>query len=103
MTLNLHLFILADVFVSNPLSRTTVLQCPRSIQEALSRILVAVPPLDEHQRIVAKAREMVALCDQLEAAITIREDVRVRSLRVVWLTCSKMCLLTPQSGVSRFR
>jgi type I restriction enzyme, S subunit len=42
-----------------------------------------LPPLAEQHRIVAKVDELMALCDQLEAALREREETRRRLLEAV--------------------
>ncbi len=51
---------------------------PKMNQAKMNSIPVAVPPEAEQHRIVAKVDELMALCDQLEAAQQERERRRVR-------------------------
>ena len=54
---------------------TTMVNLNHSI---LKRMPLAIPPLAEQHRIVAKVDELMALCDQLEAAQQVRERRRDR-------------------------
>ena len=53
---------------------------PKMNQAKMNSIPVAIPPLAEQQRIVAKADELMALCDRLAAARATREATRSRLL-----------------------
>ena len=49
----------------------------------MNSIPIALPPLAEQQRIVAKVDELMAICDQLEAQITVTEQDSRRFLESV--------------------
>lgn len=53
---------------------------PALQQGALERISIALPPLAEQRRIVAKVDELMALCDRLEASLAAADDTRRRLL-----------------------
>ena len=46
-------------------------------------MLVTLPPLAEQHWIVAKVDALMALCDRLEAALTLRETTRARLLEAL--------------------
>lgn len=63
----------------------------------MDRMAVALPPLAEQQRIVAKVDELMALCDRLEGARAGREAVRDR------LTAATLTRLTaPETDAETF-
>lgn len=63
-------YILSDVFLSMAVKNDTRVAMPKINQGELARVLVAVPPLREQDRIVAKVRELTSLCDALESRLT---------------------------------
>ena len=69
----LHVFILSDIFLSQAVKNDTRIAMPKINQSELNSICVAVPPLAEQKRIVAKVDELMALCDQLESQQKQRE------------------------------
>jgi type I restriction enzyme S subunit len=53
---------------------------PKMNQAKMNSIPVALPPLAEQRRIVAKVDELMTLCDRLEASLATGEDIRRRLL-----------------------
>lgn len=56
---------------------------PKMNQAKMNSIPVALPPLSEQHRIVAKVDELMALCDQLEASLIEDEQTRAKLLEAV--------------------
>ena len=56
---------------------------PKMNQAKMNRIPVALPPLAEQHRIVAKVDALMALCDRLEAALTTADTTRARLLEAL--------------------
>ncbi|UIK18565.1 restriction endonuclease subunit S [Rhizobium leguminosarum] len=73
----LHLFVSSPTFrqAIDEVNTNTINQLT---QGNLKSTLVSLPPLAEQHRIVAKVDELMALCDQLEAARAAREATRDR-------------------------
>ncbi|MBV2150906.1 restriction endonuclease subunit S [Sphingobium sp. AS12] len=77
------------LFFNSPVGRAEIFKHVKTTAQpslsmgTLRDIDVAVPPLAEQSRIVAKVGELMALCDQLEASITKGEQSRSRLLEAV--------------------
>jgi type I restriction enzyme S subunit len=56
---------------------------PNLSTEQIKKIVLALPPLAEQQRIVAKVDELMALCDQLETHLANTESESLRLLEAV--------------------
>ncbi|MCU0649924.1 MAG: restriction endonuclease subunit S [Gemmatimonadaceae bacterium] len=74
----LQLFMLSPFFVRQSVAEDNRVAMPKINQETLSRLSVAVPPLSEQRRIVAKVNQLIALCDQLEGSLAVGESSRSR-------------------------
>jgi type I restriction enzyme S subunit len=79
----LVLQLLSDPFLSI-LDKTATGLTAKGIKAAkLKRLPVAIPPLAEQLRIVAKVNELMAVCDRLEAQLTTAESETSRLLESV--------------------
>ena len=56
---------------------------PKMNQAKMNSIPVALPPLAEQRRIVAKVDELMAVCDRLEASLAVGEETRGRLVEAV--------------------
>jgi type I restriction enzyme S subunit len=90
------------IFLSSRLYRNALSEGSRGIginnlkKETLSKVLFPLPPLAEQHQIVAKVDQLMALCDELEAAQAKREK---RRDRLVASTLSGISI--PESEISR--
>ena len=75
-----HKFVLSPYFQAFIFRRQTGAGRGGLPKNRMDRIAVAVPPLAEQQRIVAKVDELMALCDRLEAGLGSAGDTRNRLL-----------------------
>lgn len=64
-------------------TRTTGGAAPRVNVATIKAYPIPLPPLDEQQRIVAKVKELMALCDRLEAQVTTTQTESRRLLEAV--------------------
>lgn len=74
----LHLYILSPVFLEQVVLSDNRLAMPKVNQQQLSSVVVALPPLAEQKRIVAKVDELLALCDELETRQQKKAQVSVQ-------------------------
>jgi type I restriction enzyme S subunit len=76
-------FMITAAFVDQSVTEDNRVAMPKINQVALSNILIAVPPLAEQHRIVAKVDALMALCDGLEAALATADATRRRLLEAL--------------------
>ncbi|MBB6250076.1 restriction endonuclease subunit S [Nitrospirillum iridis] len=74
------IFLRSDYAQGYFLDATRKLAQPTLNVGLLEMLPVPIPPLAEQRRIVAKVNELMALCDQLEAALTAASTARARLL-----------------------
>lgn len=92
----LHILILSPYFQAFILDEQTGAGRGGLPKNRMDKIAVALPPLAEQHRIVARVDELMALCDRLEAAREKREATRDR-LTAASLACLKQPDPDPQS------
>jgi type I restriction enzyme S subunit len=76
-------FMITKEFVEQTIAEDNRVAMPKINQDALSNILIPVPPLAEQHRIVAKVDALMALCDRLEAALADADAARQRLLEAL--------------------
>lgn len=76
-------YMLTADFVTQAVREANRVAMPKINQAALSDIIVPVPPLAEQHRIVVKVDALMALCDQLEAALAASDVGRQRLLEAL--------------------
>jgi type I restriction enzyme S subunit len=79
----LYLFMLSPEFLKQVVREDNRLAMPKVNQQQLSETVVAVPPIQEQKRIVAKVDQLMALCDDLEARQAKKRETAVRLNRAV--------------------
>jgi type I restriction enzyme S subunit len=74
----LQLFMLSGLFLSQVVRSDNRLAMPKVNQEQLRATIVALPPLAEQKRIVARVDQLMALIDQLEAKQNRKREIGAR-------------------------
>ena len=77
----LCIFLRSPDFVNYANSKSYGMKMPRLGTDDAVSAWVAIPPLAEQRRIVAKVEELLALCDELEARQTAAREHRTRLVR----------------------
>jgi type I restriction enzyme S subunit len=79
-------FILSSVFLEMVTKNDTRVAMPKVNQNELNKVLIAVPPLAEQERIVKRVEQLLSLCDALEARLQSAEEERGRLVAAVMST-----------------
>ena len=98
MTDYLHKLVLSPYFQAFIFDQQTGAGRGGLPKHKMDRIAVAVPPICEQRRIVAKVNELMTLCDQLEETRTKREETRDRLAKA-----SHARLSAPDTDTEAFR
>ena len=61
-------FLLSDFFTVQVIRNDTRVKMPKTNQDELIKVVVPVPPINEQQRIASKVKQLMTMCDELEAA-----------------------------------
>ncbi|WP_426129708.1 restriction endonuclease subunit S [Pararhizobium sp. PWRC1-1] len=69
-----------ETIVARNLSISFGTAIPNLSAQQINETIIPLPPLAEQHRIVAKAGELMALCDQLEASLTSADETRKKLL-----------------------
>jgi type I restriction enzyme, S subunit len=75
-------YMLSPTFLSMAVRTDTRVAMPKINQTELNKILVAVPPLAEQQRIVEKCDRLMSLCDTLEIKLKQGRDSSEKLIEV---------------------
>jgi type I restriction enzyme S subunit len=75
--------ILSEVFLGQVRVAENRIKMPKLNQESLTSFVLAIPPLAEQHRIVAKVDELMSLCDRLEAQQADAESVKARLVQAM--------------------
>lgn len=78
---NRYLFFLLKAFKQQFISESAGVAQPNFSKDKIIRTVAPLPPLAEQRRIVAKVEELLALCDELEAAQTSAREHRTNLVR----------------------
>jgi type I restriction enzyme, S subunit len=89
-------FILSSVFLGMVTKNDTRVAMPKVNQNELNKVLIAVPPLAEQERIVKRVEQLLSWCDALEEQLKSAEEERARLVESV-------LVLSTVEGLARVR
>lgn len=76
-------YMLTDCFTVQVTMNDNRVKMPKTNQNELLRVLVAIPPLQEQKRIVEKVDELMILCDKLEKEVASAQQYAVQLMEAV--------------------